>query len=272
MPELPEVETIVRGLASHLPGLTVQTIAFHDCKLEAASQQAARLLPGQRVSAVTRFGKYILFSFEDASSLVAHLRMTGKFVYAQGSGAHTERHIRMSISFTDGSCLFFTDVRRFGTLRFVSAGSEISERARIGPDPLESRMNGQVFASILAGRRAPIKRVLLDQQRISGIGNIYACEALFRAGVDPRRPASELEPREVARLYRELRTILREAIRHNGTTINDFRNVDDKTGDFQHWLRVYDREGEPCRKCGHPIFRIRQDQRSTYYCPQCQKL
>jgi len=223
------------------------------------------------VAGVKRQGKYIRFCLDDGASLVAHLRMTGKFVFTGPlAPQNPARHLRMVLVFTDGSLLSFMDMRRFGTLRLVSPGETPPELRDLGPDPLQKEMTLQRFRAILGKSRTAVKVLLLDQRRISGVGNIYACESLFRAGIDPRRTADSLTPEEGARLLRELRGILREAIRQNGTTISDFRNVDDKTGAFQHWLRVYERAGQPCRVCGQPIERIRQAQRSTSFCPHCQ--
>jgi len=274
MPELPEVETIVRGLASVLPGRTIQAVRILDPKLAAGLSISPSRLAGRTFVSVSRFGKYIRFALDDGSSLVAHLRMTGKFVYspdvAPPGGRPAERHLRLEVSFSDGSRLFFRDMRRFGTIRHVPAGETPAEMQATAPDPLSPGMDDARFAGMLAGSRQAVKILLLDQHRISGIGNIYACESLFRAKIDPARGGNTLSLAESRRLLREVRAILREAIRHNGTTISDFRSVDDKTGDFQNWLRVYDRTGQPCRGCGTPIVRIRQGQRSTWFCPHCQ--
>ena len=306
MPELPEVETIVRGLAGVLPGRVIREVHFPDSKLATGCLGCAEVLPGRSLAGVQRHGKYIRFLLDDGSSLVAHLRMTGKFVFTGPlAPQNPARHLRMVLVFTDGSLLSFMDMRRFGTIRHVSPGETPPELRDLGPDPLQKEMTLPRFRAILGKSRTAVKVLLLDQRRISGVGNIYACESLFRAGIDPRRPADSLtsdegarllrelrgilreairhnsrrslapssdvkESDEGARLLRELRGILREAIRHNGTTISDFRSVDDKTGEFQYWLRVYDREGEPCRVCGERIERIRQAQRSTSFCPHCQ--
>ena len=271
MPELPEVETIVRGLAGVLPGRVIREVHFPDSKLATGCPACAEVLPGRSLAGVQRHGKYIRFLLDDGSSLVAHLRMTGKFVFTGPlAPQNPARHLRMVLVFTDGSLLSFMDMRRFGTIRHVSPGETPPELRDLGPDPLQKEMTLPRFRAILGKSRTAVKVLLLDQRRISGVGNIYACESLFRAGIDPRRPADSLTPDEGARLLRELRGILREAIRHNGTTISDFRSVDDKTGEFQYWLRVYDREGEPCRVCGERIERIRQAQRSTSFCPHCQ--
>ncbi|HPN82427.1 MAG TPA: bifunctional DNA-formamidopyrimidine glycosylase/DNA-(apurinic or apyrimidinic site) lyase, partial [Spirochaetota bacterium] len=246
-------------------------VHFPDSKLATGCLGCAEVLPGRCVAGVKRQGKYIRFCLDDGASLVVHLRMTGKFVFVGDPAVPSpDRHLRMVLVFTDDSMLSFMDVRRFGTLRLVSPGETPPELRDLGPDPLQKEMTLQRFRAILGKSRTAVKVLLLDQRRISGVGNIYACESLFRAGIDPRRTADSLTPEEGARLLRELRGILREAIRQNGTTISDFRNVDDKTGAFQHWLRVYERAGQPCRVCGQPIERIRQAQRSTSFCPHCQ--
>lgn len=270
MPELPEVETIVRGLAKVVPGQTIRSLRILDPKLAAGFSINPSRLVGRRFVSVSRFGKYIRFLLDDGSSLIAHLRMTGKFIYTPNAEQAEEKHLRLVASFRDGSRLFFKDVRRFGTIRYLAAGEQAEEEETIAPDPLSAGMNGARFAGLVSKTRQAVKLFLLNQQRISGIGNIYACESLFRAGINPQRPANTLSPAEAKRLFREIRALLREAIRHNGTTISDFGNVDDKSGEFQHWLRVYDQEGQACRRCKTPIARIRQGQRSTWFCPHCQ--
>jgi len=273
VPELPEVETIVRGLSRVVLGRRIRDIVVVDAKV-AGPDGAGRLvaaLSGRELSTVSRFGKYLEFGFADGSTLVAHLRMTGKFIFLDPAPPAGEvRYARLVFYFERGGGLYFCDPRRFGTLRYYAAGLVPVERAKTAPDPLEAAMTLARFSEILAASRQPVKQVLLDQRRISGIGNIYACEALFRAALDPRRPARALLSAERARLLRELRRILRQAIAQNGTTISDFRSIDDKSGGFQDWLRVYGHEGEPCRQCRESLVRIRQGGRSTYFCPRCQ--
>jgi formamidopyrimidine-DNA glycosylase len=271
MPELPEVETIVRELNRALPGRAVATVrVFRRDALGRTSPAAfGRSLEGRRFGAVSRRGKFLLFALEPSGHLVAHLRMTGKFILSAPLPAPLPHH-RVWFHLRDGGLLIFQDLRCFGTLAVVDRPEDVPGLTRLGPDPLAPEFTRGWLAGALKESRAPLKHWLMDQTRLAGLGNIYACEALHAAGLGPRRKARAVTAPQAARLHVAIRSILNRAIEKNGTTISDFRRVDDQTGEFQRFLKVYGREGEPCPGCGAAIRRIRQQQRSTFYCARCQ--
>jgi formamidopyrimidine-DNA glycosylase len=273
MPELPEVETIVRGLRECLPGKTVSGIAVHREKqvVNTSVSSFKSFLVGETFESVGRFGKYLHFLFSSGKQMVTHLRMTGKFIDpCMVAGDAELRHVRIEFEFTDGSRLLYNDPRTFGTFTVYPAGATPPEMNRIGSEPLDLKLTARMLAFQAKIRTIPVKVVLLDQKFIAGLGNIYVCEALFHAGIDPARAACDIPLAEWDVLLEAIRSVLRRAIDLNGTSISDFRSVDDKTGQFQDMLMVYQRTGEPCRKCGELIERIRQSQRSTFFCPHCQ--
>lgn len=286
MPELPEVETIRRDLASSLPGATIASaLLHHDDILLDAGADAARArrfearLPGLRIEALERRGKNLLFRLgPDDHVLQTQLRMTGRFAVAGADDPGGDRlrgvlglaHVAAEFGLADGRTVLYDDVRRLGGFRLQTAEEWAAREADLGPEPLEPGWRAVDLAAALRGSRAPVKNALLDQRRVAGIGNIYASEALFRARIDPRRPAGELAEEEVRRLHRALRAVLREAISGEGTTFSSYRAVNGRSGRFQERLRAYDREGLPCPRCGTPIRRIVQAGRSTFFCPSCQ--
>ena len=276
MPELPEVETVRRALERHVTGRTVRAVWLSGLKLRKPVPAAlARRAPGRTVRGVRRHGKFLLVDFDDGARIVAHLGMTGHFrFHAEDPGPPLPPHTHAVLRFVDGAALSYEDPRRFGLLDWAPAG--VADAEAIGPtgtglDPMAERIDGARFAALFARCRGPIKHLLLDQRRISGIGNIYACEALFRAGIGPRRLVHTLTPDERERLAQEIHAVLEHAVEHRGTTFSDFRDLDDRPGTYGTALLVYDREGEPCTRCGGGIRRIVQTGRSTYWCPACQK-
>ncbi len=255
MPELPEVESTVRALRPRVVGQNFLAVRALDPLL--AHVPPALRLPA-RVEALERRGKYILFHLSD-QLLILHLRMSGRLLW-QGEGSWPA-HTRLVLCFSHGNVLF-VDVRRLGT---VEVAPEFP--AELGPDALSDLA---FLPQALRKSRAPIKAWLLDQRNIGGIGNIYAAEILFRAGIDPRRPACSLKPKEVARLRAAIPTVLEEAIEALGTTLTDnaYQTPEGEVGDYMPW--VYGREGLPCRVCGTPIERVELGGRGTYFCPRCQ--
>jgi formamidopyrimidine-DNA glycosylase len=272
MPELPEVETIVRGLNGFLPGKTVAAVDVRHEKVAARHGVAAfkRLLAGETFARVERRGKFLHFRFASGQSLIAHLRMTGKFIVSPGGAVPEDAHLRLVLRLRDGSALLYKDLRIFGSFHIYRAGEEVMEFRDLGRDPVKEKLAADWFRDQCRGRSIGIKVLLLDQKVICGIGNIYACEALFRSRIDPFLPARELTLAQAGILLKNVRSLLLLAIRRNGTSVRDFRNVDDESGGFQRLLKVYGREGEPCPACGTPVERVKQAQRSTYYCPRCQ--
>lgn len=283
MPELPEVETMRRGLEESLRGARVISVRLHhrDILLDGGSpDRFAAGLSGRRIDAIRRRGKNLLFRLSngDRAVLQTQVRMTGRFAVAE-AGDPDGRRLRREIGYThvaaefalaDGRTLLYDDVRRLGGFRLQSADEWARREARLGSEPLADGYRAADLAADLGDGRAPVKNALLDQRRIAGVGNIYASEALFRARVDPRRPCGELTGEEHRRLHRALRAVLREALAAEGTSLRDFKAVNGRSGEFQERLRVYGREGIPCGRCGTPILRIVQAGRSTFFCPSCQ--
>lgn len=283
MPELPEVETMRRGLEESLTGARVISVRLHhrDILLDGGSpDRFAAGLSGRRIDAIRRRGKNLLFRLSngDRAVLQTQVRMTGRFAVAE-AGDPDGRRLRREIGYThvaaefalaDGRTLLYDDVRRLGGFRLQSADEWARREARLGSEPLADGYRAADLAADLGDGRAPVKNALLDQRRIAGVGNIYASEALFRARVDPRRACGELTGEEHGRLHRALRAVLREALAAEGTSLRDFKAVNGRSGEFQERLRVYGREGIPCGRCGTPILRIVQAGRSTFFCPTCQ--
>ena len=271
MPELPEVETIVRELHPLLAGRAITEVrVFRGDALGPCSEAEFReSLLHRKFREVSRKGKFLVFGLEPSGYLVGHLRMTGKFIVSARPVA-PEPHHRVWFGLDDGAVMIFQDMRCFGTLAVVERLPDYAPLGKLGMDPLSRGFSGRWLAGALDKSRSPLKNWLMDQSKIAGLGNIYAAEILHRAGLSPLRPACRVKPEEAKRLCRATREVLRRAISKNGTTISDYRRVDDKTGEFQNMLRVYGREREPCPRCRTPIAKIRQQQRSTFYCPSCQ--
>lgn len=271
MPELPEVETVARQLAPVLRGRVLRGVQLFDAKL---APLAVRPLIGGRVESVTRCGKEIAIALrgKKAAYLCVHLRMTGRLIWkrenAKGaaSDASPDRHLRAVLRFDRGELCFY-DPRRFGTLRCVTALEELNVRGR---EPLAPDFTAEELCELLAGSKQEIKTWLLRQDKLVGLGNIYASEILFRSRIHPQRPAGSLSAVEIRALHRTTRRVLEAAIRHAGTTFSDFRHTTGSSGGFQRFLKVYDREGKPCTACAQPIARIVGQGRSTYYCSSCQ--
>jgi formamidopyrimidine-DNA glycosylase len=270
MPELPEVETIRRQLAPAVEGRTLSAVEVLDprwCE-PAPPDGIAFALTGRRVDRLARRGKYLLWELEDDVHLVMHLRMTGNLLLA-GEAPYT----RVRFELDSGERVLYTDPRRFGT-GVLLPGSEARDAyldERLGTEPLGDGFTDEVLRALVAGRRAPIKAVLLAQHLIAGVGNIYADEALFRAGIHPLRTAGRLSRKQVAALREAIVEVLREAIAAQGSSIDDYLQPDGSAGSFQDRFRVYGRAGEPCVTCGSPIVKLpRVGGRGTYACERCQ--
>lgn len=274
MPELPEVETIVRELDPALAGRRISEVRVfrRDALGACPTPEFTRALVGRTFEGVDRQGKFLIFRLRPKRFLIAHLRMTGKFILSESPEPPGAPHPHDRVWFgLDGAArMAFQDMRCFGTLRVVDCLDQSPSLAKLGKDPLSRGFSPRWLAGALATSKSPLKHWLMDQSRVAGLGNIYVAEILFRAGLSPLRPADAVTPEEAGRLHHATRRVLRQAIRNNGTTISDYRRVDDKTGGFQAWLKVYGKAGEPCPVCRTPIGRLRQQQRSTFYCPSCQ--
>ncbi len=265
MPELPEVETIRRQMQRLVRGKTISSVSVVDPRVvrEPSAEQFSRSLAGARIEGVRRRAKLLILSLSGDRFLTIHLKMTGQLLYP-GNGSRACVIVR----FSDGSQLDFNDQRRFAELRLLSDWKDLAFVRRLGPEPQELSL--PQFAELLGRSKRAIKQVLLDQSRIAGIGNLYAAEALFRARINPQRPSRSLKPAEQGALLRALRTVTQEAIRHGGSSIDNYVQLDGARGGYNRFHRVYAREKKPCRQCATPIRRITQSGRSTYYCPRCQ--
>ena len=275
MPELPEVETVRRRIAPLVEGTTIASAEIVDPRLTrpVSPSLVADALVGERIAAVERRGKYLLWRLESGRTLVVHLRMTGSLLHFPAGDLPADAHRRATLALDTGAAVGYRDVRRFGTWELLDDGHlRPYLAARLGPEPLAPSFTSARLARIVAGRRAPIKAVLLDQRRIAGIGNIYADEALWRARIHPRRPAGELDAPEIAHLHRAVRAALRRGVELNGSTLRDYVTPDGEGGGMQHEFHVYGRLGDPCDRCGRPIERIVVGGRGTWLCPRCQTM
>jgi len=269
MPELPEVETVRRGLVDVLTGREIVQAEIMDGRLTAPvpPDVVAHELLGAVVESVGRRGKYLVIGLDDGRSLVWHLRMTGWFHHV--SERADRPHLRAVFGLDDGTWLLYSDQRRFGTARLVGAGGlDDFWRRRVGPEPLEDWTAADLRRA-LRGRRAPIKALLLDQNVVAGVGNIYADEALWQARIHPLTPGESIGPARATRLHDAVVDVLGRGILAQGASIDTYRRVDGEPGSMQERFAVYDREGEPCPRCGYPIRKIRVAQRGTHYCPNC---
>jgi formamidopyrimidine-DNA glycosylase len=272
MPELPEVETVRSGLAPSLEGRTITRVEILDERLTRpfAPADVAAELVGERIEAIERRGKYLVVRFESGRVLLIHLRMTGSVRLDQGAPAD-DLHRRAVVDLDDGTGITYRDVRRFGTWLLLEPGElDAYLSSRLGPEPLERRFTPRGLATRFAGRRAPVKAVVLDQRVVAGLGNIYADEALWYARVHPLRPAGQLTGDEAAAVHKGVRRALRAGIARQGASLRDYVSPEGERGTMQDEFRVYGRAGEPCERCGTPIEKTRAGGRGTWYCPQCQ--
>ncbi|MDD5312137.1 MAG: bifunctional DNA-formamidopyrimidine glycosylase/DNA-(apurinic or apyrimidinic site) lyase [Dehalococcoidia bacterium] len=267
MPELPEVETIKNQLAPHLTGRTFKSIKIYDTRPlgNLSEKEFGRRLTGQKITGLSRCGKYILIHLSGGSALVVHLRMTGSLLWNPRSA---EPFTRAEFFFENKGRLVFTDIRRFGTLSIVEDTCKIKDR--LGIDPLDTCFTPQALQKLLSGRKSPVKAVLLEQELIAGIGNMYADEALFAARIHPAIPAQSLSTGEVKRLHKAIQDVLKKAIRNKGASVRNYRCPDGQAGRAHEEFCVAHRGGEPCPRCGTAIARAVIRQRGTYYCPSCQ--
>jgi formamidopyrimidine-DNA glycosylase len=271
MPELPEVETTRRGIAPHVTGRTVARVVVRESRLRWPVPPAlVRQLPGMTITGVARRGKYLLFEFP-AGTAVAHLGMSGSLRLID-AGAPPATHDHVDIVFTHGQALRLRDPRRFGSLLWTTRPWQEHRLLRdLGPEPLGDAFDGGYLFAAARGRRGAVKHFIMDSHVVVGIGNIYANEALFLAGIHPRRAAGRISRERYDRLATAIRRVLNEAISAGGTTLRDFTNGVGEPGYFGVHLRVYGRGGEACPRCGEPVREIRQGQRTSFYCPVCQR-
>lgn len=272
MPELPEAETIARDLDPRLAGATVAAATVHhDDVIAGSADDFARDLAGRTFAGVGRRGKNVVLRFEDGGRLVVNLGMTGRLVLSDAPRAGELAHVAVRFALEDGRTLLYDDTRRFGLLQVFDVAGWHTRDAELGLEPLDDAFTAEALHAMTRRTRAPIRNFLLDQYKVAGVGNIYALEALYRAGVRPTRRARTLTRAETARLRNALRAVLRQAIENRGTTFSDYRDGGGEAGGFEPLLQVYGREGTPCPACGTSIKRKVLSNRSAFYCPTCQR-
>jgi formamidopyrimidine-DNA glycosylase len=274
MPELPEVETVVRSLAPQLIGRTIMAVERLDWErmVETPTPAIFRdLIVGRQFTGARRRSKWVLLDLDGGWSLAVHLRMSGR-LEVHGPDDVARPHVHLVLALDDGRRLFFDDERKFGRVRLLDGAGLAALDAAHGPEPLEDAFTAAELARILAGRRTKIKPLLLDQRLIAGVGNIYASEALWLAYIHPLLPAAAIDAQGAEALHGAIRQVLTQAIAHEGSTLRSYRNGYGQQGRNQEHFLVYDRAGKPCHRCGAPIERIVVGQRSTFYCPGCQPL
>lgn len=271
MPELPEVETVAADLRQVLVGRRFLSADIVWPRTLAAPDPAScsQRLAGRAVLDVGRRGKYLLIHLDSGETLVVHLRMTGRLaVVPPGDPELASPHLRAAFALADGASLAFNDARKFGRIWLTADVAEVV--GKLGPEPLGWTFTPEALAEKVGKRRTAIKALLLDQTVVAGVGNIYADEALFLAGIHPTRTGASLTGDEIRRLHATIRQVLAESIEQRGTMLRDYRTPYGDDGAYRERLRVYGRPGHPCPRCGAPIERIRVAQRSTHFCPRCQ--
>lgn len=287
MPELPEVETVRSQLVDHLIGREIASVEVRDWKSVKNDRYFQKALVGQTIETLDRKGKYLFVKLSGEDSwLMIHLKMTGRLIFRPantdrlyGGGHHMEDppetqphdHSRAIFTFADGSRLYFNDMRKFGWIRRVGKAAVEKQKDKLGPEPLTTAYTKEILADILADRTTSLKAALLKQKDIAGLGNIYVDEACFRAGIRPDREAGSLSDREIQHLYDATQSVLADSLQYGGTTFRDFADTGGKYGNFTDRLKVFDREGERCPRCGEQIEKIRVASRGTHLCPACQE-
>jgi len=260
MPELPEVETIVRGLRRKVEGRAIS---------KTWGIPTSKSLVGKRILSVRRRAKYLVLSLEDGSTVLVHLGMTGRLLYSD-SLRQASKHTRAFFIFENGGQLTFDDARKFGKVKLYRREHTIPEIEGLGPEPLEPGFSVQALARVMEKTKRRVKDLLMDQRVIAGLGNIYVHEILFASGVHPFAPSCSLPQRAVRSLHENIKEVLKRAIAKRGTTLSDYRDVEGREGTFQDSLQVYGRE--KCPRCHRAIERVKLSGRSTYYCPRCQRV
>jgi len=275
MPELPEVETVRRGLALKMTGRKIVEAELRRQDLRRPfPPMLSRTLTGSKIGKLSRRGKYILIELDDNGTLLLHLGMSGR-ITAGPAGAPHATHDHVILTLDDGTVVRFNDARRFGLLDYMRRGEESAHPllAGMGPEPLEPGFDGNYLAQKLAGKMTPLKAALLDQKIVAGLGNIYVCEALYRAGLSPRRLAATVTGARATKLVAAIKATLNDAIEAGGSSLRDYVQADGELGYFQHKWAVYGREGEPCPgcTCKEGVQRIVQSGRSTFFCAKKQR-
>lgn len=273
MPELPEAETIVRGLRPAIVGRRIRHVeVIHADVLRAPARSLARAVRGRTIRGVGRRGKNVLIHLDGGRVIAVNLGMTGRLVPVKPDDRHAGEwtHPAVRFRFEGGGALVFDDTRRFGTVECLTSDAWEARSVRMGPEPLEEAFTTRAFQAALAGSKAPVRSWLLDQRKIAGVGNIYANEALHLAGIHPMRQARSIDRIHAAKLRQSIRHVLSRAIRARGTTIRDYRTAEGAAGRYARRLLVYGRDGGACARCGSEIRRVVFGGRSAFFCPTCQ--
>jgi len=272
VPELPEVETVRRGLAPLVSRRRIVKATVRQPRLRwVIPKNFSRYVQGRRIEQVDRRGKYLIFALDNGDRFLVHLGMTGRLLVLRDA-ADPGKHDHVDLALDNGLTLRFNDQRRFGAmLPWPAAQATHVLTQGMGPEPFADDFSAEYLFELSRGRGAAVKNFIMDGTVVVGVGNIYASEALFRAGIRPQRAAGKVTRAEYAKLVKKIREVLNEAIAKGGTTLRDFASALGEAGDFSPRLFVYDREGEPCKTCRTPIRRLVIGQRSSYFCPSCQK-
>lgn len=272
MPELPEVETTCRGIAPHVCGELIREVIVRRGDLRQPVSDSIHQLEGRSITGVSRRSKYILLGIDDGSTLLIHLGMSGSLRVIHPAD-EWKKHDHVGITLANGRQLRFHDPRRFGLVLHLTEADPMSHALlrELGPEPLEDQFTVDHLKAVCSKRSAAIKLVIMDAKNVVGVGNIYASEALFRAGIRPTTAAKRISKPRLAKLVKAIQEVLSDSIREGGTTLKDFLNSDGEPGYFKQSLFVYDRKGEPCRECKTPVRHAVLGQRATYWCPVCQK-
>jgi len=274
MPELPEVETVRRGLRKQIIAKKIDKVILSDKKLRIEyPKNIAKTLKSCQITDIGRRSKYLLIGLDNGAVLVMHLGMSGKILFKEKAVSKFDRHDHFIVNFTDGSQIIFNDPRRFGLVTLVTDKEMQKHRLfkGLGIEPLSKGFNGEYLKDIFKNKAQPVKLSVMNASNLVGVGNIYASEALFRAGIDPQKHSGKISLPKLQELAQNIKTVLKEAIISGGSTLRDYVRSDGDVGYFQHNFRVYGREKEPCVSCGISIKRIVQQGRSTFFCPKCQK-
>ncbi len=274
MPELPEVETVCRALTCHLPGKKIVDVEVRQVQLrhKVDPVKLNKICQNRSITSLHRRAKYIIVELDSPNGLLLHLGMTGKFRLVEKSTPF-RKHEHISLNFTDNSSLRYEDHRRFGSfiaIKLPKNREDPSELKNLGPEPLTDFFNGNYLYKIAKSKQKPIKNLIMDNATVVGVGNIYAAEALFRAKIHPARNSNSITKKEIDKLVSEIKNILLQAINAGGTTFSDFISPDGQKGYFFNELAVYGKESQPCQICQHPVSRLVQAGRSTFFCGNCQ--
>lgn len=269
MPELPEVEVTRLGIAPHIEGQTINKVIVRDKRLRWPVPDEVQLLEGQVVEAVTRRAKYLLLQCPVGTAIL-HLGMSGKLRVIDSS-VERIKHDHVDIEFANGKILRFNDPRRFGAFLWQASNAQLSQLATLGPEPLTDEFNVDYLVAKAKGRQIAIKTFIMDNHVVVGVGNIYANESLFFAGIHPKTAAGKVSKARLTRLVEEIKTVLAKAIEQGGTTLKDFMKADGNPGYFAQELMVYGRGGEHCQVCAAELKEMKIGQRATVYCPECQR-